>query len=402
VTVTYVHDSDCDPGLRAAAAALNNPAGGVVSFAAQPGSRRDLWLYEAILTALGKTSDDRSRATRARSHAGLYAAAWLQAHNINDIVLYDFVFTNARDLGALCLLAESCGINLTLFADGAHGNSLRNEIDRWADNSAEPADYLLTLTTPEPAVIEVGDVEPFPPVSDSDFPTFRHDTKRLLPARDFDRIDRKYMTILRAAHHHDLRDETVISGLLQDELIGTTDPNEQTTIIRAVQAALFTYGMHADVDVPGVLRVAATHAAVAALTVQQWQVVVSSARPRLPSMVALLAAGVPEDRIGHVPGFAVAEAADTVEDGDHIGVIPDAARVAVRAQHLLRRSFGVGPDAPFIADSSEARDRDVRHELNRWASKINVPLRLRATRSGNNHWQYRNGVTLTDLKAAVA
>lgn len=228
MTTTFAFDPEGGESIHRLVSSLNHPVRGIIAFAAQPGARRDLWLFHSLLDALEKSAGERHLLDRARTHGDVYAKAWLVAHDIDHVVMYDIACTNARDLSTICLMCAAIGVDLTLFADGQ---------------------------------------------------------------------------------------------------------------------------------------------------------------------------GVPEGEIASLPASAVAGDASTVtHDGQRLP-IPEPAQVAVRAQHLVRRSFGMRATEPFIDDSARHETRDVREQLNRMRSLVGTGIRLRYTTKDPVHWEYRNGIHLTDVSA---
>jgi hypothetical protein len=297
-------------------------------------------------------------------------------------------------------MTTSCNIEFTIVGAGPIDKRIRTEIERWTGTRKPRPPEHLTDIVPAPT----GDLAPAPKASaaklpelpNSDWPTFLADCRRRLDPATFTEVHRIYTHSLHQFHDADYADETGTAKRLAALLVTTTDPNAHAVIIEAARAAAMAHGYYLEVDRAGVLANTDSTTAIRAFTDADWARVVAVARPRLPSVVALVGAGVPEAHVADVPGDAVADDAGTVRHRGETLTIPTAARVAVRAQHLVRRAFGAGPDDPFLLDSARVEPRDAREFLSRMRELANTPVRRRY-RTSNQRWQYRNGISLTPL-----
>lgn len=176
---------------------------------------------------------------------------------------------------------------------------------------------------------------------------------------------------------------------------------ERTVVLRAIQAACFVRGVHVDVDLDGVLAAVEPDVALARLTEDQWEALCTAVRPFLPSIVGLVAAGVGTDVLPELPAEAVAVDGSAVRLASETLWVPVGAQRALRAQHVIHAWAGYGDDDPFIWDTARHVARDVTGALNDLTRHFDIPLRVRhQDRRTQNRWQYRWGVTITELADA--
>lgn len=404
-TVLHVHDPDADPAFHHAVRSLGGKD--LVVVRGRAGRARDVWIHEAILAGLGKTYGGATELARARSHAAGYVVAWLVAEGVKHMLMYDATVVADNDFRALAEIAALAGADLTIVTDGLLSGTSRKVIRRWTDRNATPSSLMSAIAASKAAA----DLAPpdsddrseqigFPTPPQSDFLTFRADARAGMTPEDFAVLDARYVEVAHAFEVPDRLAEEALSRRIYEWVVGCASAEETTVVLRAIQGVCFTHGIHVEVDLDGVLAAARSDSALRRLTPAQWDSLNTAVRPFYPSLAALVAAGVGTDSLHALPAQDVALDGTTVTFGGSALEVPLGGRKALRAQHVVHAWAGYSPEEPFLWDTARRQARDMTGGLNNLTQHFGIPIRVRAQdRRSQNHWQYRWGVTITDLGA---
>lgn len=382
MTVRFLYDRHSDPDLHRAAASAGDRSTLVLH--GQPGTRRSAWVFTQVLDALGKVHQEHEH-TRAVNDAEGFALAWLAVEGIDRMVVVDATLAG-KQVRPLVLAAVAMGIDVVLVADGEVSDYFAVHVSGLADGGAEQLtsdsvrELLAASSRPSPDRGSPPSVEPgsetLGPVPRSSFLTFRADMRRVLPAVQAATADALYRTEFSVAAGHDLAEAEVAAQALHRRLVTTTDPAEQTIMLRAFQAAAFRQGTHLIADLDKTLDAVAPAAQAANLTSGDWERVNGWVRPFFPACASLLAAGVPTSRMHDLPARAVLLDGSAVSIDDAVLSVPHDAQKALRAQHFVHRWFGHGRDDPFLRDRTvTTKRRDPSDALNRLTRTHGINLR---------------------------
>lgn len=405
--VVVHHDTKTIRALRGA----SNPDGGLVVAAVPPDLTRIYEVTWELLFGLGKLKD----VTGAGRDADLnweLLAAWFMAHPIRDVVMVDAQWLGARLLGGLIGLATVSGVHLWLVAQQPVEDSFVAAIECWPVTSRgyEELAALVAGSGQHPNQSEDGPA--FPPVPEDNYPTFRAQARRCLPAAAFDVVDARYRSSFGAAGEAIDRlvavgqmDEEHLLGHIRAELHTCGSIEEMLTTLRATQAAAHRRGWLVSCDLPRLVVTGEAVARAAAHSPTTWHRLRAYREPYRGAACAFAALDA------SVEAMQGAVLRDVAPDGTELSLVrqgsrevvsvPVGAEIYLRAQSIHRRNQGAASsDLLFADDDGPMTAKRLANAVRSPLTDVGVPLisqTVQWTDTSSTRWATRWGLSVQQL-----
>ena len=229
----------------------------------------------------------------------------------------------------------------------------------------------------------------------SDFTTFRHDSRRLLPPEHFADVEALYLDTARRVHQRPV--EPTIGQVVEDlteDLDACTTLDAAVTVLRATQAGLYKRGWMLGADLEKTVSRLCHPERGLALSDSEWRLLRAYGNPERAAACALNAAGVPNNDMARLT------VADATDGAWLLATLPSQAEPCVpRAQRLHRLAQGRDRQDPFITTSTaviSAYLRDARRDLG-----LRLANRLVTGEERNVRLRGQLGLYLNDMRQAV-
>lgn len=188
-----------------------------------------------------------------------------------------------------------------------------------------------------------------------DWPTYRHQCRATVPAKEFERLDAVYVAAFQHARRtvaDDAPTEDSTSDLIATILRDNEDAAAATTAFRATQAAYFTAGHNLRLD-PTRLITLYAHTRPPSFTIRDWIALRAYKDPARPAVCTLYAHGL---TVPEITAYTIGDAeADLGAGAINDRPLHPHAAVYLEANLIYRGIHGADADQPFIPLISAAR-----------------------------------------------
>lgn len=431
-TITAVADSTGACLERIRPAAFTNITAGRLGVAARPGMRRVSWLASDILTALGCDENVTGAGMPGEADPD-NAAAWLRAHQIEDLYVQFAWDISHPALAAACEIGLRADLRLWLVGDSpysdAHIETLARFsprewtqtefLDHWA-NLTEPGEAASIADAPQAPVATRSNApcaDAWPRrVPDDDFTTFRAACRDRLVPEAFAAVDAylhaehadasaQLLSTLADQEESATGREEAIATWLANRWQVTSSLQHFIVTIRAAQIAAFSAGYFMQVDLDQVIGVGGTLPRRAQRSAATWDLLRAYPEPHRSTTCALAAAGIGINPMATLPISSYEASAGVLTDPRTAErfTVEEPARIFVEAQQALRRLQGATEDDLLIVDTTRGKPvaprnlativRQARRELGA-AVALAPPDRLTPD---PRYWYRRWGISVQEL-----
>lgn len=240
----------------------------------------------------------------------------------------------------------------------------------------------------------------------SDFPTFRSDCLSMLNAEEFEQVDDRYRrawqtTLELTADGTDL-DEDDVAAWLRTQLDECATADQMQTVIRAIQATLFTAGWFLKVDLDAFLGAHDHVHTPAARDAETWRRLRAYRQTYRRAVCALAAARLSLDQMRTIQLRDVANDGATVEvAGTHVDTEP-AAQSMLRNHITYQQSLGRHAEDLLLSDEAgqPLSDHQLKRAITEPLLEAGVALvngRVVRRTPNPTSWMRRQGLSLTQL-----
>ena len=356
----------------------------------------------SVLKAMGKRQDVAGMREQP-VHNVTVTPCWLAAHRTKLMIIGSAQVWDDRLLRDTLRLLTTSTATVLLVADPGLGNSVSRSAQGFAAQHIDWSDIHRLVPPIEPnasdtshdAASDADGPSTRVQLPVSDWPTFRHDCRGLLPPETFEELDQVYQrtftatrTLLKANPHP--TKETTRRHLI-DLLDTSANMSEATVALRASQAAHFEAGHSLRINVERVVTRLA-HTRQLRFTTADWKAIRAYREPRRAAICTLYGHNL---TIGQIEQFTVRDAHQALNDNQINGqTLTTHGRAYLQATILHRAIYGASPNEPFITGNKTAST------ITRAAKEIGILISTRPNQHSihtTNLWKAEFGFQLTSL-----